>query len=65
LQTVDTFLLAAYRKVSKCSRMVTSPMTSSMTSQCQKAFSSTIPVGIRPSFNIIIYCIVRLHFLHG
>jgi len=45
--------------------MVTSPMTSRdpMTSQSlrnniQNAYSSTVLVGIRPSLNIIIYCIV-------
>jgi len=72
LQIADTFLLGAYKKLTKGRRMVTSSMTSrdSMTSQwwrhnLQRAISSTVPDGIRPSFNIIIYCIVRLHYLHG
>jgi len=72
LQIANTFLLGAYKKVAKVRRLVTSPLTSrdSMTSQSwrhslQHAISSTVPDRIRSSFNIIIYCIVRLNDTHG
>jgi len=52
LEIANSLLFGAYRKVSKGSRMVTSPMTSRdcdiivMTSQRQNALASTILVRI-------------------
>jgi len=60
-------LLGAYRKVAKGSPMVTSPITSRdpMTSvswcHIQNASSPTVLVGIRSSFEIIVYCILCLY----